>query len=146
MKYQVPAETERFVWLAASSGSRSKWKLWLNKITSGVGQQAKPWTLSHTRSCTCCILEVTPPHTHTLLPPPQMDRSQNMSATRPFHFCLDKAVVPNDFPRSAFILDRTVSIWHNEAYSCCCFVLTFSPTLTKSCVSTITDHFKRRNH
>jgi len=39
------AETEHFVSLAGDHtlypGSRSKWKLWLNKITSGVDQQAK---------------------------------------------------------------------------------------------------------
>ena len=43
-----------------------------------------------------------------------------------------------NFPRSAFILDRTVSAWCNEAYSCLfCFVLVLflSPTATKSCVS-----------
>ena len=37
------AETERFVWLAGDNlytGSRSKWKLRLNKIASGVDQQA----------------------------------------------------------------------------------------------------------
>ena len=25
-----------------------------------------------------------------------------------------------DFPRSAFLLDRTASTWRKEAYSCCC--------------------------
>ena len=46
--YQVPAETERFVWLARDHtlypGSWSKWKLPLNRITSGDVQQAKQWT------------------------------------------------------------------------------------------------------
>ena len=46
--YQVPAETERFVWLARDHtlypGSWSKWKLPLNKITSGNVQQAIQWT------------------------------------------------------------------------------------------------------
>ena len=44
-RYQVPAETERFVWLARDHtlypGFWSKWKLSLNKITSGDVQQAK---------------------------------------------------------------------------------------------------------
>ena len=44
-RYQVPAETECFVWLARNHtlypGSWSKWKLPLNKITSGDVQQAK---------------------------------------------------------------------------------------------------------
>ena len=47
-RYQVPAETERFVWLARDHtlypGFWSKWKLSLNKITSGDVQQAKQWT------------------------------------------------------------------------------------------------------
>ena len=47
-RYQVPVETERFVWLARDHtlypGSWSKWKLPLNKITSGDVQQAKQWT------------------------------------------------------------------------------------------------------
>ena len=42
------AETERFVWLARDHtlypGSWSKWKLLLNKITSGDVQQTKQWT------------------------------------------------------------------------------------------------------
>ena len=46
-RYQVPAETEHFVWLARDHtlypGSWSKWKLLLNKITSGDVQQAKQW-------------------------------------------------------------------------------------------------------
>ena len=45
--YQVPAETEHFAWLARDHtlhpGSWSKWKLLLNKITSGDVQQAKQW-------------------------------------------------------------------------------------------------------
>ena len=59
-------------------------------------------------------------------------------ATGPFLFCLDKAGVLNDFPRSAFILDRTASVWRNEAFSflfCSVFILLFSTTQTKSCVS-----------
>ena len=126
------AETERFVWLAGDTlytGSRSKWKLWLNKIASSVDQQAKPWMLSHTRSCTCRMLEVT--HTSPTSPSPQMDRSKSMSAdyktaTGPFHFCLDKAAVLNGSPRSAFTLDQTASIWRNKAYSCCLFCFCFS--------------------
>ena len=43
-------------------------------------------------------------------------------ATGPFLFCLDKAAVLDDFSHSAFILDRTASVWRNEAYRCCCFV------------------------
>ena len=47
-RYQVPAETEHFVWLARDHTlypeSWSKWKLPLNKITSGGVQQAKQWT------------------------------------------------------------------------------------------------------
>ena len=47
-RYQVPAETERFVWLARDHtlypGFWSKRKLPLNKITSGDVQQAKQWT------------------------------------------------------------------------------------------------------
>ena len=47
-RYQVPAEIERFVWLARDHtlypGSWSKWKLPLNRITSGDVQQAKQWT------------------------------------------------------------------------------------------------------
>ena len=47
-RYQVPAETERFVWLARDHtlypGSWSKWKLPLNKITADDVQQAKQWT------------------------------------------------------------------------------------------------------
>ena len=47
-QYQVPAETEHFVWLARDHtlyrGSWSKWKLPLNTITSGDVQQAKQWT------------------------------------------------------------------------------------------------------
>ena len=120
------------MWLAGGTqftGSRSKWKLRLNKITSGVDQQAKPWMLSHTRSRTCHVLEVTPPHPSC---PPQMDRSQNMStdykiATRSFHFGLGKAAVLNDFPCSAFIVDQTLSIWCNEAYSCCLFCFSRPP-------------------
>ena len=46
--YQVPAETERFVWLARDHtlypGSWSKWKFPLNRITSRDVQQAKQWT------------------------------------------------------------------------------------------------------
>ena len=72
-----------------------------------------------------------------------MGRYQSRSAdykiaTRPFHFCLDEAAAPNDFPHSAFILDRTASIWRNEAYSCffvVVFFWSFLPILTKSCVS-----------
>ena len=71
-----------------------------------------------------------PPPTRHPPPPPQMDRSQSMSAnykiaTGQFLFCLDKAAVLNDFPRSAFILDRTASVRRNKAYSCLfcsCFV------------------------
>ena len=60
-----------------------------------------------------------------------MARSPSMSAdykiaTGPFHFCLDKAAVLNDFTRSAFVLDRTASIWRKEAYSCCLFCFCFS--------------------
>ena len=64
----------------------------------------------------CCMLEV-PPTPHP--PPPQMDISQSMSAVYKIatdvykivvHFCLDKAAVLNDFPRSALILDQTASI------------------------------------
>ena len=63
-------------------------------------------------------------------PPPPMERSQSLSAdykvaTGPFHFCLDKAAVLNDFPRPAFVLDRTVSIWRKEASSFC--VCVFRP-------------------
>ena len=42
--YHIPAETESFVQFAGDTlyfWSRNKWKLWLNKITSGVDQQAK---------------------------------------------------------------------------------------------------------
>ena len=132
------AETERFVWLAGDTlytGSRSKWKLWLNKIASSVDQQAKPWMLSHTRSCTCRMLEVT--HTSPTSPSPQMDRSQSMNAdyktaTGPFHFCLDKAAVLNGSPHSAFTLDQTASIWRNKAYS---YGFFSHPALTKSSVS-----------
>ena len=46
-RYQVPAETEHFAWRARDHtlhpGSWSKWKLLLNKITSGDVQQAKQW-------------------------------------------------------------------------------------------------------
>ena len=66
------------------------------------------------------MLEVTPMPPS---PPPQMDRSRSRSAdyniaTGPFHFCLDKAAVLNDFPHSAFVLllDQTPSIWHNKVY------------------------------
>ena len=53
---------------------------------------------------------------------------------------MDKAAVLNFFPRSTFILDQTVSVWRNEAYSYCCLfyfvlVLFFLPTPTKLCVS-----------
>ena len=131
-----------FVWLVGDTlynGSRSKWNLWLNKIASSVDQQAKPWTLSHTRSCTCRMLEVPPPP-----PPPQMDRSQNMSAdywaTGPFHFGLGKAAVLNDFPCSTFIVDQTLSIWCNEAYSC---LFSFScPTQPNHIIIC----FNQRNH
>ena len=47
-QYKVPAETEHFVWLARDHTlyprSWSKWKLPLNRITSGDVQQAKQWT------------------------------------------------------------------------------------------------------
>ena len=47
-QYQVLAETKCFVWFARNytlyPGSWSKWKLPLNKITSGDVQQAKQWT------------------------------------------------------------------------------------------------------
>ena len=33
-----------------------------------------------------------------------------MRDSGPFHFCLGKAAVPYDFPRSAFILDLTVIV------------------------------------
>ena len=66
-------------------------------------------------------------------------------ATGPFLFCLDEAAVLNDFFRSASILDRTASVWRNEAYSCCCFLLLFFC----SCFVSLAhpdqiDHFKRR--
>ena len=146
------AETERFVWLAGDTlytGSRSKWKLWLNKIASSVDQQAKPWMLSHTRSCTCRMLEVT--HTSPTSPSPQMDRSQSMSAdyktaTGPFHFCLDKAAVLNGSPRSAFTLDQTASIWRNKAYSCCLFCFVFVFLAHPDQIICIIVHFKRLNH
>ena len=44
----------------------------------------------------------------------------------------------SDFPRPAFILDRTASVWRNEAYSCLFRFVLFlflSPTPTTSCVS-----------
>ena len=65
-------------------------------------------------------------------------------ASGPFLFGLDKAAVLNDFSHSAFILDRTASVWRNEAYRCCCFVfsscffvlvLFLSSTRTKSTTS-----------
>ena len=141
------------MWLAETVGSKSKWNLWINKIASGVDQHEKPWTLSHTRSRTCRILEVTPPtHPPTPLPPLQMDRYQSRSAdykiaTRPFHFCLDEAAAPNDFPHSAFVLDRTTSIWRNEAYSC--FFFSFFLVFLAhpdQIVCIIIIHFKQRNH
>ena len=49
-------------------------------------------------------------------------------ATGLFHFCLDKAAVLNDFPRSAFFfLNRTASVWLKEAYSVFVFVLLAHP-------------------
>ena len=95
--------------------------------------------LSHTRSCTCRMLEVT--HTSPTSPSPQMDRSKSMSAdyktaTGPFHFCLDKVVVLNDFSSSAFILDQTASVWRNESYSCCCSLFSFDLVLFLSSTRT----------
>ena len=54
-------------------------------------------------------------------------------ATGLFYFCLDKAAVLNDFPCSAFILDRTASVWYNEAYSLFCFLAHLNQIM--SCVS-----------
>ena len=53
-------------------------------------------------------------------------------APGPFLFCLDKAAVAcaERFPRSAFILDRTASVWRNEDYNCffVLFLFCFSRT------------------
>ena len=77
------------------------------------------------------MLEVTTPP-----PPPPMERSQNMSAdywaTGPFHFGLGKAAVLNDFPCSTFIVDQTLSIWCNEAYSCFIFLAQLNQIVSSS--------------
>ena len=105
-------------------------------------QSHKPYVL-HARSAPLL------PTLRSPAPPPQIVRSQRMSAdskiaSGPFLFGLDKAAVLNDFSHSAFILDRTASVWRNEAYRCCCFVfsscffvlvLFLSSTRTKSTTS-----------
>ena len=89
-QYHVLAETERFLWLVGDSlypGFRSKWKLWLNIIISGVDPQAKWWALtvsvshqtpytSHARSKNYKTLTASIPST----PFPWMDRTQGMCA------------------------------------------------------------------
>ena len=100
--------SECFVWLAGDTlypGSRSKWKLQLNKITSSVDQLASKAMKAHchTKSCTHHILEMNPcpppPPPPTPKHQPQMDRSQSMSADRR-------------------ILDCSISVGINELCNC----------------------------
>ena len=113
---------------------------WSASKTMNAQSHQKPY-MSHARGDT--------PTTPQPSCPPQMDRSQSMSAdnkiaTGLFHFYLDKAAVLNDFPHSAVILDWTASIWRSEAYSCClfCFVFLTHPNQ----IVCIIICFKRRNH
>ena len=124
----MPAETECFVWLAGDNlytGSRSKWKLQINKIACGVDQQAKKWMLSHTRCHTCLMLEAKPPPTHPLIR--WTDPKVWVLTARLFHF---------------------ITVWFHSKSNCISMaqwsiqsrVCVFSPTPTKLSVSSSTSN------
>ena len=74
-----------------------------------------------------------------------MDRSQSVSAdykiaTGPFLFCLDKATVLNDFSPLCFHSRANCVSMAQQSIQLLLFVLFFSPTPSKSCVSSSTSN------
>ena len=93
------------VWLARDTlypGSRSKWKLLLNKIASSVDLQAKQWTLTVTPDTLCIICQ-----------------KQIYKLSRPAHLLPVQInwLCSTTFPRSTFILALIASVWHNKVDS-----------------------------